>query len=194
MKTTTFETLTNSKIFMQLKNELSSESIVKNFEDLLKMFERFSVDFATVDLGFMSLREFNETYLSKILREYEIPYFTIELPHYVKGYLVNQIDDIKNKYNEIKSTYDILTNKDTPTARELIYLMNYYSNEIRELKSYINQKIRTNLVVKKILNVIKGREVKDWNLIHFGKKGTFKEINSQLKKRNIESKVLIVDL
>ncbi len=194
IKTLISETLANYKKFTELRNNINSKTLVKNFEDLFKFLERNSVDLATVDLGYMNLREFNETYLSKVLKEYEIPYFTIELPYYVKGHLVNQIIDLKNKNNEIKSTLKVLTDKNSPAARELSFLINYYSNEIKELKSYINQKIRIDLAVKKIINVTKGLESKDWNLIHFGKKSTFKGINNQLKERNIESKILTVDL
>ncbi|MFX1363869.1 MAG: hypothetical protein ACFFCE_14190 [Promethearchaeota archaeon] len=194
IKTLISETLANSKIFTELRNDKNSKTLVKNFEDLFKFLERNSVDLATIDLGYMNLQEFNETFLSEVLKEYEIPYFTIELPYYVKGHLVNQIIDLKHKNNEIKSTLNVLTNKNSPAARELSYLMNYYSNEIKELKSYINQKIRIDLAVKKIINITKGSESKDWNLIHFGKKSTFKGINSRLKERNIESKILTVNL
>lgn len=194
MKTLTFETLADSKIFSQLRNDMKSMSFVKNFENLLKYLNRYSVNFATIDLGYMSNRQFDETYLSKILKESEIPYFTIELPFYVKENLNKQIAELKNIYNEIKATYDVLSDRTNPTARELKLLMNFYFNEIRELKAYINQKIRPDLVVEKIVNVIKGREAKECNLVHFGKKSTFKDINSKLEEKNIESKLLTVEL
>lgn len=194
MKILTFETLANSKIFTQLKEDINSRTLVKNFEDLFKLFERYPIDFATIDLGYMNLRQFDKTYLSKVLKEYEIPYFTVALPHYVKENLANQITDLKYKYNEIKATFDILTDKNSLTAQELSFLMDYYSREIRELKSHINQKVRTNLVVDKIVNIIKGRDAKRWNLIHFGKKSSFKGINSKLKELKIESKILTLDI
>lgn len=193
MKTLTFETLADSNISTQLENDKKSKIYIKDFEYLSKFFNRYSVDFAIIDLGYMSNRQFNKTYLSKVLKESEIPYFTIELPNYVKENIVIQIDELKNIYYEIKATYDVLTDRTNPTARELKLLMNYYLNEIRELKAYINQKIKTDLIVKKIVNIIKGRNAK-CNLVHFGKKSTFKALNSRLEEKNIESKILTVEL
>ncbi len=107
MKTLTFETLADSNIFTKLDNDKKSKIFVKDFEYLSKFFNRYSVDFATIDLGYMSNRQFNKTYLSKVLKESEIPYFTIELPNYVKENIVIQIDELKNIYYEIKATYDV---------------------------------------------------------------------------------------
>ncbi|MFX0106374.1 MAG: hypothetical protein ACFE75_12920, partial [Candidatus Hodarchaeota archaeon] len=108
----------------------------KSIEDLIGKFRDIPVDFATIDLGYMNLREFNKTHLAKVLKEFGIPYFTIELPHYVKGHFTSQISEIQNKYNELKSTYSMLKDKNTPGAQELSYLIDYYSNELRELNYY----------------------------------------------------------
>ena len=164
----------------------------KDVVDLVEKFKDIPVHFATIDLGYMNLREFNETYLSKVLKKFEIPYFTIELPHYVKGHFSSQISEIKNKYKELKATYDSLKDRNSPDAQELSYLIDYYSNELRELNHYITQQIRTESIVKKILSVIKDRDSRDLNFVHFGEENTLVEIMKQLKERNVKSNILFI--
>jgi len=188
-----FESLTedkNSSVYL-IRN-LESENKEENVEELVKKIKDISVNFATVDLGYINLREFNETHLAKVLTKFGIPYFTIELPHYVKGHYSSQISEIQNKYNELKSTYDLLRDKNTPGAQGLSYLIDYYSNELRELNYYINQEVRTDAITKKILQVIKDRDNQDLTFVHFGAENTFVEIMKQLKERNVKSNILFI--
>ena len=150
MNSIMFETLIDNNFSVYLLRDMDEDITDKAIEDLIEKFKEIPVNFATVDLGYMSLREFNETHLAKVFNDFEIPYFTIELPHYVKGHFSSQISQIQNKYNELKSSYDLLKDKNSPGAQELSYLIDYYSNELRELDHYINQQVRVESIVKKI--------------------------------------------
>ncbi len=193
MNSIMFESLTEDKNFsVYLIRNLESEVKEENVEKLIEKIKDIPVNFATIDLGYMNLRDFNETHLAIVLKKFEIPYFTIELPHYVKGHYSSQISEIKNKYNELKSTYDMLKNKNTPGAQELSYLIDYYSKELRELNYYINQEVRTDAITKRILQVIKDRDSVDFTFVHFGAENTFVEIMKQLKERNVKSNILFI--
>ncbi|MFW9896322.1 MAG: hypothetical protein ACFFD7_11000, partial [Candidatus Thorarchaeota archaeon] len=163
-----------------------------DLESLFDTIKNIRIDFATIDLGYMSLREFNNTALAKVLKEFEIPYFTIELPHYVKGHFSSQISEIQNKYDELKTTYDSLKNKNVSSAQELLYLINYYASELRELKHYVNQQIRTKAITQRIMEVIKDRPDEDMTFLHFGEENTFVEIMKQLKELNVKSNILFI--
>ena len=192
MNSIMFETLIDDNFSVYLMRATDADVTGKDVEDLVSKFREIPVDFATIDLGYMNLREFNETYLAKVLKEFKIPYFTIELPHYVKGHFTSQISEIKNKYDELKSTYSMLKDKSTPGAQELSYLIDYYSNELTELDYYINQQIRTESAVKRILSVIKDRDSKNLTFVHFGDENTLVEIMKQLKERNVKSNILFI--
>ena len=193
MNSIIFESLTEDKNFsVYLIRNLESEVKEENVENLIEKIKLFPVNFATIDLGHISLREFNETHLAEVLKKFGIPYFTIELPHYVKGHYSSQISEIQNKYHELKSTYDLLKDKNSPGAQELSYLVDYYSNELRELNYYINQEIRTDAITKRILQVIKDRDSEDLTFVHFGEENTFIEIMKQLKERNVKSNILFI--
>ncbi|MFX1456074.1 MAG: hypothetical protein ACFFDB_11935 [Promethearchaeota archaeon] len=163
-----------------------------DLESLFDTIKNIRIDFATIDLGYMNLREFNKTPLAKVLNEFEIPYFTIELPHYVKGHFSSQISEIQNKYDELKTTYDSLKNKNVSSAQELLYLINYYASELRELKHYVNQQIRTKAITQRIMEVIKDRPDEDMTFLHFGEENTFVEIMKQLKELNVKSNILFI--
>ena len=193
MNSIMFESLTEDKNFsVYLIRNLESEVKEEDVEDLVEKIKDIPVNFATIDLGYTNLREFNETHLAKVLQKFRIPYFTIELPHYVKGHYSSQISEIQNKYNELKSTYDLLKDKNTSGAQELSYLIDYYSNELRELNYYINQQVRTEAITKRILQVIEDRDTEDLTFVHFGAENTFVEIMKQLKERNIKSNILFI--
>ncbi|MFX1304392.1 MAG: hypothetical protein ACFE9X_13635 [Promethearchaeota archaeon] len=193
MNSIMFESLTEDKNFsVYLIKNLESEVKEENVESIVEEIKNIPVNFATIDLGYMNLREFNKTHLAKVLNKFKIPYFTIELPHYVKGHYSSQISEIQNKYYELKSTYDLLRDKNTPGAQELSYLVNYYSNELRELNYHINQEVRTDAITKRILQVIKDRDEEDLTFVHFGAENTFVEIMKQLKERNVKSNILFI--
>ncbi|MHA2037792.1 MAG: hypothetical protein ACW98X_15260 [Promethearchaeota archaeon] len=187
-----FETLADNNFSVYVIQDMEEKFKEENIAGLFDSIKDIPINFATIDLGYMNLREFNETFLSKVLRKYEIPYFTIELPHYVKGHFSSQISEIQNKYNELKCTYDSLKNKNAPSAQELCYLIEYYSNELKELNHYISREVRTNTVTKRILDVIKDRKDEDLTFIHFGEENTFVEIMKELKDINVKSNVLFI--
>lgn len=192
MNSIMFETLMDNNFSVYLMRDNDADVTGKDVVDLVEKFKDIPVHFATIDLGYMSLREFDETYLSKVLKKFKIPYFTIELPYYVKGHFSSQISEIKNKYKELKATYDSLKDRNSPGAQELSYLIDYYSSELRELNHYITQQIRTESIVKKILSVIKDRDSKNLNFVHFGEENTLVEIMKQLKERNVKSNILFI--
>ena len=165
------------------------ETYIEEFVEKLKL---IPVRIATIDLGSMSLEEFNQTSFAKELNKYGISYFTLKLPNYEKEYLLSQLFDIQSKFNELMRKHDSLNDKNTPSAQELSYLIDSYSKEIMELKHYINQKIRTDAITTKILQVIKNLDSKELTVIHFGEENTFAEIAKQAKEQNIKSKILFI--
>ena len=177
---------------VSIYDDRNLEDDEKDTEDLVRDFNDIPISFATIDLEHIDLREFNKTYLAKVLNKYEIPYFTIELPYYVKEHFSKNIIEIKNKLNELKAGYDILEIKNTSNAKELMDLIDHYSNELEALNRHINLEIRTNAIMKKILFVIKGREDKVLDFLHIGDKSTFIESMKLLKAFNVKSNVIFV--
>jgi hypothetical protein len=187
-----FENLSDNNFSVYVIQDMDEKYKEENITGLFDSIKDIPINFATVDLGYMNLREFNETFLAKVLKMNSIPYFTIELPHYVKGHFSSQISEIQSKYNELKTTYDSLKNKNAPSAQELRYLIEYYSNELKELNHYISKQVRTSAVAKRISQVIKDRPDEDMTFIHFGEENTFVEIMKELKDINVKSNVLFI--
>ena len=182
----------SSKSLEEYKRDI--EPIVQEtyIEEFVEKITLIPVRIATIDLGSMSLKEFNQTSLAKVLNKYEISYFTLELPHYEKEHFLSQLFEIQNKFHELMSKYDSLKDRNTSSAQELSYLIDTYSNEIMELKHYINQKIRTDAITTRILQVIKNLDSKELTVIHFGEENTFGVIMKQAKEQNIKSNILFV--
>lgn len=192
MNSIMFETLMDNNFSVYLLRDMDGDITEKDVENLIEKFKEIPVKFATIDLGYTSVREFNETHLAKAFNDFGIPYFTVELPHFVKGHFSGQISEIQNKYNELKTSYDLLKDKNSPGAQELNYLIEYYSNELRELNHYINQQIRVDSITQKILSVIKDRDSRDLTFVHVGEENTLVEIMRQLKEHDVKSNILFV--
>ncbi|MFX1379786.1 MAG: hypothetical protein ACFFA4_11920 [Promethearchaeota archaeon] len=173
MKSTMFEPLPDTDFSIHLMNDLELEASGNEVENILSQIRDLHVNFATIDLGNTTLREFENTPLAMSLKKLNIPYFTIELPYYVKDYFTKEINEIREKYYELKATYDILEYKNNPTAQELNNLLKYYSKEINELNNYINIEVRTKLIFKKILSLISGKSNKNLTFVHFGERNFF---------------------
>ncbi|MFX0081165.1 MAG: hypothetical protein ACFE94_05375 [Candidatus Hodarchaeota archaeon] len=192
MKNIMFETLVDKNFSVYSIRDLDVKLKEENIEELIGKIKHIPVHFATIDLGKMNLREFNRTHLANVLKKFEIPYFTIELPYYVKGHYASQISEIQNKYNELNTTYNSLKDKNSSGAQELSYLIDYYSKELMDLNHYLNQQIRAKSIVEKILSVIKDRDSKNLTFVHFGKENTFVEIMKQLKEINVKSNAIFI--
>ena len=117
MKSIMFETLMDDNFSVYLLRDMEEDTTGDYVKNLIEKLKNIPVSFATIDLGYITLREFNETHLAKVLKEYEIPFFSVELPHYVKGHFSSQISEMKNKYNELKSSYELLKDKNSPGAQ-----------------------------------------------------------------------------
>jgi len=165
------------------------ETYIEEFVEKIKL---IPVRIATIDLGSMNLKEFNQTSLAKVLNKYEISYFTLKLPNYEKEHFLSQLFEIQKKFNELMGNYNSINDRNTPSAQELSYLIDTYSNEIMELKHYINQKIRTDALTSRFLQVIKNLDSKELTVIHFGEENTFTEIVKQAKEQNIKSNILFI--
>ncbi|MFX1478464.1 MAG: hypothetical protein ACFFCI_10045 [Promethearchaeota archaeon] len=192
MNSIMFETLMDDNFSVYLLRDTEEDSSGDYIYRLVEKLKEIPVSFATVDLGYSTLREFNETQLAIVLKEYEIPFFSVELPHYVKGHFASQISEMKNKYNELKASYELLKDKNSPGAQELNYLIDYYSNELRELNYYINQQIRVESISEKILKVIEGRDSKNLTFVHIGEENTLVGIMRQLKMHNVKSNIIFI--
>lgn len=182
----------NFSVFMMKKPD--SKVGIEQGEELLKHLNKMNVKYATVDLGYTELKDFHETRLAELLKKADIPYFTTELPHYVKGYFATEIQEIKNTLSELKGTYDGLKNKNAPSAQELKLLIDRYSTDLRDLDSHITQTIRPDAVVKKIVQLQKGHEDAKWTVLHFGEENTFVEVVKKLKEEGVKINVVFMDI
>ncbi|MFX0021475.1 MAG: hypothetical protein ACFE9S_04065 [Candidatus Hermodarchaeota archaeon] len=190
MKNTMFNTLPNTDFSIHLMDDIELRASKRDVKNLVTQIRDYNVNFATIDLGITTYREFEKTPLSKNLKKLNIPYFTIELPYYVKDHFARQINELKEKYYELRATYDILEDKNKSTAQELNSLMRYYSKELREIKNYININVRTKLIFKKILSLITGKDNKSLRFIHFGERNFFMGIFNLIESIRNNNQIL----
>ena len=190
MKGIMFDPLPNTDFSIHLMDNIELEASKNDVKNLVSQIRDYNVSFATIDLGNTTLREFEKTPLAKNLEKLNIPYFTIELPYYVKDHFTRQMTEIKENYDELKATYDVLEDKNKSTAQELKNLMRYYSKELNEIKNYINTNVRTKLIFNKVLNLITREDNRSLRFIHFGERSFFMEIFNLIESIKYKHQIL----
>jgi hypothetical protein len=190
MKGMMFDPLPNTDFSIHLMDNIELEASKNDVKNLVSQIRDYNVSFATIDLGNTTLREFEKTPLAKNLEKLNIPYFTIELPYYVKDHFTTQMTEIKEIYDELKATYDVLEDKNKSTAQELKNLMRYYSKELKEIKNYINTNVRTKLIFNKVLNLITREDNRSLRFIHFGERSFFMEIFNLIESIKYKHQIL----
>jgi len=157
--------------------------------NLFEFLSRVNVNFATIDLENENLRSFNKSSLAKILEQYKIPYYTVDIPEYVMGYLMAEIIEKEDQVNELIEEFLSMSNKESLKGLNLKSWIDFLKEEINEKKLFLQLKLRPEWIVKKILNIIRQKNNKKITFVHFAQDIIFNELRNLLKDLDIEVKV-----
>jgi len=157
--------------------------------NLFEFLSRVNVNFATIDLENENLRSFNKSSLAKILEQYKIPYYTVDIPEYVMGYLMAEIIEKEDQVNELIEEFLSMSNKESLKGLNLKSWIDFLKEEINEKKLFLQLKLRPEWIVKKILDIIRQKNNKKITFVHFAQDIIFNELRNLLKDLDIEVKV-----
>ena len=179
----------NKEIIVYLVNRSNIKSKSNANVNLIEFLSRKNVNFATIDLENESLRSFNKTSFAKILEQYKIPYYTLDIPEYAMGYLMGEIIEREDQVNELTEEFLSMTNKESIKGLNLKSWIDFLKGEIDEKKLFLQLKLRPEWIVKKILDIIRVKNDNKITFAHFAQDNIFNETMSLLKDLDIEVKV-----
>jgi len=178
----------NKDIMVNLINLSNMKSDSKTIRDLIEFFKYADIDFATIDVENDNIKNFTQSSLSRLLNHEKIPYFTVDIPEYAMGYIVEEILEKEDQVNKLIEEYVSMKDKDTFKGQNLKSWISVLKDEIEEKKNILQMKLRPQWIVKKILDIIKSKNKKEINVIHFAQDTIFIETMNLLKDLNVKIK------
>lgn len=178
----------NKEIIVYLVKISSIQSKSNAKVNIIEFLSRINVNFATIDLENENLRSFNKSSLAKILEQYKIPYYTVDIPEYAMGYLMTEIIEKEEQVNELIEEFLSMKNKESIKGLNLKSWIDFLKEEIDEKKLFLQLKLRPQWIAKKILDIIRSKNNNEITFIHFAQDKIFNETMNLLKDLDIKVK------
>ena len=179
----------NKEIIVYLVKICNMKSKPNANVNLFEFLSRINVNFATIDLENENLRSFNKSSLAKILEQYKIPYYTVDIPEYAMGYLMTEIIEREDQVNELTEEFLSMRNKESIKGLNLKSWIDFLKEEIDEKKLFLQLKLRPEWIVKKILDIIRSKDNNEITFVHFAQDNICNETMNLLKDLDIKVKV-----
>lgn len=178
----------NKEIKAYLVNLSDMKSNLNDNLNINEFLTHQNVKFATIDLENENLRTFTKSSLAKVLEQSKIPFYPVDIPEYVMGYLMVEIVEKEEQVNELIKEFLSLSNKQSIKALNLKSWIDFLKAEINEKKIFLQLKLRPKWIVKKILDIIRLRNDTEITFVHFAQDNIYNEMMKLLKDLNINVK------
>ena len=139
----------NKEIIVYLVKICNMKSKPNANVNLFEFLSRINVNFATIDLENENLRSFNKSSLAKILEQYKIPYYTVDIPEYAMGYLMAEIIEKEDQVNELIEEFLSMGDKESLKGLNLKSWIDFLKGEIEEKKLFLQLKLDQNGLLKR---------------------------------------------
>ncbi|MFX1489721.1 MAG: hypothetical protein ACFFBI_11275 [Promethearchaeota archaeon] len=179
----------NKEIIVYLVN-LSKRKPNPNLNvNLTDFLNQHDFNFATIDLKNGKQKGFDKSPLAKILKQFNIPYYKVDIPEYAMGYLMAEIIEKEDQVNGLIEEFLSISDKESIKGVNLKSWIDYLKGEIQEKKLFLDIKLRPEWIVKKILDIIRTIDNNEIIFIHFTQNNVFSETLKLLKDLDIKVKI-----
>lgn len=162
-----------------------------NIKELTKFLTKRNIKFVTVDFE-VNLKEFSKTQFAETLNKLNIPYYQVDIPEFVMGYIYNEVMEKEEFLSELTSEYQSLEDKDSYKG---ISLKNWIENlnlEIQEKEIFLSLRLRPMWIVKKMLDIARKYDKEEVSFAHFVQQDICEDICSQVVEQLRELNVKVI--
>ncbi|MHA1724619.1 MAG: hypothetical protein ACTSXH_07225 [Promethearchaeota archaeon] len=185
--------LKNKKITAYFFSKQSSADLNEiNSDELKKFLKEKNVDFATIDFD-VDMKDFNNNEFAKTLIKCNIPYYQVDIPEFVMGYLYEEIVEKEELVEELIQEYQSMEDKESYKGLSLKNWIDMLNLEIQEKENFLSLRLRPQWIVKKMLDLAKKIDKQIVIFIHFVKKDICEDICSQVIECLREMEVKVID-
>ena len=179
----------NKKVQLYLiKNEdntINSEEY-KFLEDL---FHNRKISFVVATLKENELNKSIKTPLLRYLDKLSIPFFNVDIPEHVKYFFYSELSEQESLVAQLSKEYNIL--RSNPAEKESFKTQNLKSwidllkMELKEKKEFLTHTVKSNWIVKKVLDLIHNNKEKKISIIHFSPEKFLYELRELFESYNV---------
>jgi len=119
------------------------------------LIETYNFKFATISLENVELTHFKHTELGSFLGDIMLPCYNVDIAEYAKAHLDLEITEQKTEISELESAYNSLADKQSSKAESMKSWIDYLKGERSENVEFLNTKLKSQWIVKKILDIIR---------------------------------------
>jgi hypothetical protein len=171
------------------KKQSFDKSQMNKLQEILKT-EKFR--FAVLDFNDKELKETYEEPLAKFLEKFWIPYFSVDIPDYVRDLLNVEIFEKEAQINELEKEYEKLLFKDEEENSFKIQSLHSWiellQKEVESQKATLESTIRPEWIVKKVLDIAKMIRNDVFSIMHFTHEEIYSELKNLFESYNIKVK------
>ncbi|MFX1450891.1 MAG: hypothetical protein ACFFCM_08615 [Promethearchaeota archaeon] len=186
----------DKKIILYLIN---IESIIGSKNEIAYIYntlDEFDFTFITVDLKNENSNQYAHDLLLKLSKIYKKPFFSLDIPEYVKKGIYKEISRHNEQIEELELECKVFNHNQIErksfNSQDLESWINYLKTEVKTIENYLNLKVRPQWIVKGMLELIEMYDEKDMYIMHFTTGLIFAELKRYLKQ--IEITVIPYDI
>ncbi|MHA1359474.1 MAG: hypothetical protein ACTSQI_14790 [Candidatus Helarchaeota archaeon] len=173
------------KTFIFLVKKENNELTINEREVLTDVLQSYPIKFSTIDLNGKDPVSFKGSDLAEWLSEFNLHCFEVDIPEYAKGYLYAELDEKKEQYMGLEHEYMLLEDKDSFKAQNLKSWIDYLKDEYKKKKTYLNVKLKSEWIAKKILDIVSHYKDDTLYLIHFTPETLVMELKTILEELEV---------
>jgi len=192
METLEIKPIKKKKITLYLirnKNRGLDKNQLQNLHEILEK-EKFR--FAILDFNDKQLKESYEQPLAKFLDKFWIPYFSVDIPDYVRDLLNVEIFEKEALINELEAEYENLSfseaEKNSFKLQSLNSWIELLKKEVESQKASLESTIKPRWIVKKVLDIAKMIRNDVFSIMHFTHEEIYSELKNLFESNNIKVK------
>jgi len=178
--------LKNKKISAYLIEKPIRAINMSKLQCLVNFLTEKDIKFISIDMENENLKDFKKSTLGMLVEKLDAPYYSLDIPEYAKGYLLNEILEKEEQVDELLTEYSLMKNQECFKGQNLKCWIEVLEDEVRQKREFYALKLRPQWITKKILDIIKSIKPKEISFVHFAKKDIFLEMVSLFKELNIE--------
>ena len=148
--------------------------------------------FAVIDFNDKELKESYEKPLSEFLEKFWIPYFSVDIPDYVRDLLNIEIFEKEALINELEKEYEELLLTENEDNSFKIQSLNSWiellKKEVDSQKTSLESTVKPRWIVKKVLDIAKMIRNDVFSIMHFTHEEIYSELKNLFESYNIKVK------
>jgi len=134
---------------------------------LMDLLKQNDFKFSSINLPNDVLGQFKQTKIARILNEFNLPCYMVDIPEYARGYLDAELMEKRDQVVDLQREYKHMDSKDSFKGQNLKSWIDYLEDELQKKEAFMELKLKPQWIAKKILDIVRYYEDQTVYVLHF---------------------------